>query len=99
MRLARSPLDLGNGVEARLVWTSPDAAIPAAVVLRHGVCAAVIPWAGLAGAYDAHERWTLESLQPLALTEPVRCEDCGLEGLVRDGRWIETTAPAATREA
>lgn len=35
------------------------------------------------------EAWTLASISPLTLVEPMCCVSCGLTGSVIDGRWIE----------
>lgn len=89
-------LDLGGGMTAAFLAV-PGAAIPWGLVLRHGVHRIVVPWAERPGVEVP--TWTLLSLDPVSLLEPVMCPLCGVCGRVRDGAWIAQPPPRVIRGA
>ena len=81
-------LDLGAGHTATMV-SQEGAAIPSGAVIRHGALAQYVRWATLPGDSRAGHVWTLDSLVPLTLLEPIVCTACGGVGHIVEGRWSE----------
>jgi hypothetical protein len=85
-------IDLGSGVTADFFRTPPEAAGP-----PHGLrlyhpkpnrdesCQVNFYFTGHG---DGRPTWTLESEEPLTLTELVVCPSCGLVGRVTAGEWV-----------
>lgn len=87
---ATETIDLGRGHSASLVWlehTDRDRGLPVGVIVRHGSCRVYLAWAALDGDATA-QRWNLESLRPLTLDPGVICPTCGIEGRIKQGRWV-----------
>lgn len=59
--------------------------VPAGVVINHGDHACLVPWVPLPGET---RRFTLDSLLPLTVVEPVTCTLCGTAGRIERGGWL-----------
>lgn len=84
---------------AEWLWTTHDdltataepalaGSIPAAVVLDHGDHNAVVAWAPIIVGGVRAAPFTLESLVPLTIGEPLPCPHCGVTGRIEQGRWV-----------
>jgi hypothetical protein len=88
---------------AKFVWLTRAAdeagtervgALPAAVLIEHppsfGAPAhtMLVPWVPVEGSPG--EPFTLESLAPLTVVQPVTCSICGVSGRIESGAWLPT---------
>ncbi len=93
--------DLG-GRRASWLWRTatdeltevPDAAaaasIPVGLNFDHGDHNSIILWAPV-DVYPA--AFSVESLAPLTIAEPVHCPICGVVGWIAGGQWVPTSSP------
>ncbi len=85
---------LGEGHLASFVWregTDRIRGIPVGVLERHGACAVYVSWVHdtrVDMATAAATAWTLRSLVPLTLIEPILCPQCSVVGRIIEGRWV-----------
>jgi hypothetical protein len=80
-------LNLGAATGVFL-WSREDAALPAGVVLDHGDHSLLVPWAVCDAAGVDGVVFTLDSLVPLTVVEPVSCCLCAAAGRIVDGAWV-----------
>jgi hypothetical protein len=60
--------------------------LPAGVVVDHGDHKMLVSWVPTGGA--SASAFTLDSLIPLTVVEPVRCTLCPLQGRIVEGKWL-----------
>lgn len=87
--------DLGHGIEVVLVHNGDRELI--GLLERHAcrtpvgstyVSVGSIPFRGASGWPEGWPRWSVQSLEPLALTPSVQCGECGRHGVITGGQWL-----------
>lgn len=67
-----------------MVVERPEGArLPAGVLFDHGDHTLLVPWTPYLGV----RHFTLDTLIPLTVVEPVTCGACGLAGRIAAGAW------------
>lgn len=80
-------LHLGGPVTwlwAKAADTEKD--LPAGIMIDHGTHNMLVTWIPVSGA--PHAQFTLDSLVPLTVVEPVRCTLCPRWGRIVEGAWL-----------
>lgn len=88
MSASTLPLSIDvSGMTGSWLWTRPRGVLPVGVLLDHGDHMMMVTWSAYAGVAPEYVM-TLDSLLPLTVIEPVRCETCGMQGRIEQGAWL-----------
>lgn len=83
-KLVELPPVIDLGGPAQWAWL-PGGSVPYGVIIDHGSHRLMVPWIRYEGVASP---FTLDSLLPLTLVEPVTCGLCGRVGRIKGGCWL-----------